>query len=154
MNCTGVSGTFGEGEPPCEPSADAGSDRAPHRYQPSANAGSDGASPFPRPHCQPHGAEYGVAGQGMKPSARRDDAGETDFEEGFSVMASESIRQGCEKVRLARAERLRKLNEEARREAEQAMAARRLRHGGCKEAKPKRPGQDAVSAHTGRSRIT
>ena len=57
-----------------------------------------------------------------------DGSGERDeevFEEGFSVKDCESIQQGCEKVRLARAERLRELNLAARREAEAAMAARR-----------------------------
>ena len=49
--------------------------------------------------------------------------GEEAFEEGFSVKACESIQRGCEKVRLARAERLRELNLAARREAEAAMAA-------------------------------
>jgi hypothetical protein len=60
-------------------------------------------------------------------STGADDRGERNFEEGFSVEQSESIRRGCEKVRLARAEALRKLNEEARKEAKQAMAIRRSR---------------------------
>jgi hypothetical protein len=52
---------------------------------------------------------------------------EPDYEEGFTVEESEAIRRGCEKVRLARVESLRKLNEQARREAEEAMALRRFR---------------------------
>ena len=63
--------------------------------------------------------------QSVEPSAGMDDRDEKHFEEGFSVAASESIQKGCEKVRLARTERLRELNEEARREAEAAMALRR-----------------------------
>jgi glycosyltransferase involved in cell wall biosynthesis len=38
-----------EGEPPCEPSANGGSDRASTQCEPSANAGSDGASPSQSP---------------------------------------------------------------------------------------------------------
>ena len=70
-----------------------------------------------------------------------DGSGERDeevFEEGFSVKDCESIQQGCEKVRLARAERLRELNLAARREAEAAMAARRAlrRERKCKNGTP------------------
>jgi hypothetical protein len=49
------------------------------------------------------------------------------IEEGFNVKQSESIRRGCAKVRLARAEALPKLSDEARKEAKQAMAIRRSR---------------------------
>jgi hypothetical protein len=82
-----------------------------------------------------------VDGQGVELSAGSDDEGEKAIEEGFSVEQSESIRLGCEKIRLARAESLRKLNEEARKEAEQAMAIRRsrLREQRNKNAKPADP---------------
>jgi hypothetical protein len=79
--------------------------------------------------------------QGVELSAGADDRGEEAIEEGFSVEQSESIRRGSEKVRLARVESLRKLNEEARKEAEQAMAIRRsrLREQRNKNAKPADP---------------
>jgi hypothetical protein len=68
-----------------------------------------------------------VASQSVELSADADDKGEKAIEEGFSVEQSEVIQRGCEKIRLARMESLRKLNEEARKEAEQAMALRRSR---------------------------
>jgi hypothetical protein len=82
-----------------------------------------------------------VGGQAVELSAGADDEGEKAIEEGFSVEQSESIRLGCEKIGLARAESLRKLNEEARKEAEQAMAIRRsrLREQRNKNAKPADP---------------
>jgi hypothetical protein len=82
-----------------------------------------------------------VGGQAVELSAGADDEGEKAIEEGFSVEQSESIRLGCEKIGLARAESLRKLNEEARKETEQAMAIRRsrLREQRNKNAKPADP---------------
>ena len=82
-----------------------------------------------------------VGGQAVELSAGADDEGEKAIEEGFSVEQSESIRLGCEKIGLARAESLRKLNEEARKEAEQAMAIRRsrLREQRNKNGKPADP---------------
>jgi hypothetical protein len=66
-------------------------------------------------------------GHSVELRAGANDGDEKNFEEGFTVEESEAIRRGCEKVRLARVESLRKLNEEARREAEAAMAIRRSR---------------------------
>ena len=84
--------------------------------------------------------------------AGTDDRDEKNFEEGFSVQESESIRKGCEKIRLARAEQLRKLNEEARREAEAAMAIRRSRLREQKDQNGKPAGQpEARSTHTGQT---
>jgi hypothetical protein len=76
---------------------------------------------------EPKHALESVAGASVVLDAGRDDRGEEGLEEGFSAKAIESIQRGCEKVRLARVESLRKLNEEARKEAEQAMALRRSR---------------------------
>ena len=82
-----------------------------------------------------------VGGQAVELSASADDKGEKAIEEGFSVEQSESIQRGCEKIRLARAESLRKSNEEAQKEAEQAMAIRRsrLREQRNQNAKPADP---------------
>jgi hypothetical protein len=82
-----------------------------------------------------------LGGQAVELSAGADDKGEKAIEEGFSVEQSESIQRGCEKIRLARAESLRKSNEDARKEAEQAMAIRRsrLREQRNQNAKPADP---------------
>ena len=73
---------------------------------------------------EPKLAADGGVGQSVELRAGTNDGDEMNFEEGFTVEESEAIRRGCEKVRLARVESLRKLNEEARREAEAAMAIR------------------------------
>ena len=60
---------------------------------------------------------------------------ETVQPEAHSVKAGEWIREEVEKQRPLRAERLRLLNEEAQREAAEAMAARRARRGAQKNKK-------------------
>jgi hypothetical protein len=72
-------------------------------------------------------AAESVGSQSVELSVGADDKGEEAIAEGFSVEQSEAIQRGCEKIRLARVESLRKLNEEARKEAEQGMALRRSR---------------------------
>jgi hypothetical protein len=76
---------------------------------------------------EPKLAAESVGSQSVELSVGADDKGEEAIAEGFSVEQSEAIQRGCEKIRLARVESLRKLNEEARKEAEQAMALRRSR---------------------------
>jgi hypothetical protein len=101
---------------------------------------------------EPKLAAESVGGQNVEMSAGADDRGEEAIEEGFSVEQSESIRRRCEKVRLARVESLRKLNEEARKEAEQAMAIRRsrLREQRNQNGKPEDPpkGQEVRHGRT------
>jgi hypothetical protein len=98
---------------------------------------------------EPKLAAESVGGQSVELSAGADDRGEKAIEEGFSVEQSESIRRGCEKVRLARKESLRKLNEEARKEAEQAMAIRRsrLREQRNPNGKPGDPPKEQEACH-------
>jgi hypothetical protein len=77
-----------------------------------------------------------VGGQRAELNAGADDRGQNGFEEGLKVKAIESIQRGCKKVRQARMESLRKLNEEARKEAELAAAVRRLRRPVPNNGKP------------------
>ena len=91
-------------------------------------------------------------GPSVELSAGIDDTDEKNSDKGSSVQASESIQKGREKVRPARAERLRKLNEEARREAEASMAIRRahLREQKNKNGKPRaQPRRRAACAGPG-----
>ena len=66
-----------------------------------------------------------MANQSAELSAGRNDRDEKNFEEGFTKADYERIQKGCERIRLARTERLRELNDQARREAEAAMTLRR-----------------------------
>ncbi len=59
---------------------------------------------------------------------------------------SDWIREGRKKIKLARAESLRKLNEQARKQVERAMAARRLRDGESKNANPREQPEDREAA--------
>ena len=68
-----------------------------------------------------------VGGQSVDLSAGTGDRNERYFEEGFSVQEGEAILKACERIRLAREEEVRKLNEEARTEAEAAMVIRGFR---------------------------
>ena len=130
----GSSEIFREGEPLCEPSAD---------------AGSDGASPSPAQCRGSDRAEYGAGCQSVDSSAWTDDRDEKNSEGGFSVKESESILKACERIRLAREEQLRKLNEEARRDAEAAAAIRRFRLGEQKNknGKPRKSNRRANNLH-------
>jgi hypothetical protein len=76
---------------------------------------------------EPKLAAESVGSQNVELSADADNKGEKAIEEGFGVEQSEAIQRGSEKIRLARMESLRKLNEEARKEAKQAMTLRRSR---------------------------
>jgi hypothetical protein len=100
---------------------------------------------------EPSLALESVVDQSVEPNAGRDDRGEEGLEEGFSVKASESIRAGNARIRRTREEYVRKLNEEARKEAEQAMAIRRsrLREQRNNQGKPARQpkGQTASGGH-------
>ncbi len=83
------------------------------------------------------------SGDSAEPSANTDDRDGKGPEGGFDrEKLNDWIQEGREKIKLARAESLRKLNEEARMEAELAMAARRLRHGGSKNAKLREQPED------------
>ena len=93
-----------------------------------------------------------MGGQSVELSAGTDDRDEKNFEEGFSVQESESIQKACEKIRLARTENLRKLNEEAQWEAEAAMAIRRSRFREQKNKNGRPPGQpQARATHPGQT---
>ena len=83
------------------------------------------------------------SGDSAEPSASTDDRDGKGPEGGFDrEKLNDWIQEGRERIKLARAESLRKLNEEARKEAELAMAARRLRHGGSKNAKLREQPED------------
>ena len=85
-------------------------------------------------------------------SAGTDHRNEGNFEEGFSVQEAESILKACERIRLAREEQVRELNEEARREAEAAMVIRRFRFGEQKNKNGKPAGQpNARPTHPGQN---
>ncbi len=82
---------------------------------------------------EPKLATDGMAGQSVELSDSTDDRNDKG-REGRSdrEKMNDWIQDGLEKRKLAQAESLRKLNEQARKQAELAMAARRLRHGGSK----------------------
>ena len=131
----GTAGSSWEGEPPCGPSAD---------------AGSDGTSPSQTQSRGSHSAVYSKRGESAERSAGADNRDDKNFEEGFTVQQTESILKACEKIRVAGTEEVRKLNEEARREAEAAMAISgfRLREQNSKNGRP--AGQPKVrSTQTG-----